>query len=91
MANPSNAIPGIIPPQTQMALADEMGRMGYDATGATEGKGWKEYTKFCRDNPGAGPEFDDFRKKLSSVDPNTPLGKLEISMQSGISWIDNLK
>ncbi len=91
MAPTNNAIPGILPPQTQMDLADEMGRLGYDATGATEGKGWKEYTKFCKDNPGSGPVFDEVRKKLSSADPNTPLGQLEISMQTGVNWIDSLK
>ncbi len=91
MANPSNAIPGILPPQAQFDLGEEMSKMGYDATGATPGKGWKEYTDYAKANPGACPTFDDIRKKLSSTDPNTPLGQLEISMQAGLSRMDKLR
>ncbi|HTK85962.1 MAG TPA: hypothetical protein VL625_12835 [Patescibacteria group bacterium] len=91
MANPSNAIPGILPPQAQFDLGEEMSKMGFDATGGTPGKGWKEYTDYAKANPGTCPTFDDIRKKLSSSDPNTPLGQLEISMNAGLSKIDRLR
>src|SRR6185436_12903816 len=87
----SNGIPGILPPQVQFDLADEMGRLGYDATGATAGKGWKEFSKQCTDNPGTCLKFDEIRQKLSAVDTSTPLGQLEDASNRFGKWVIGVK
>jgi len=87
----NNAIPGILPPQVQLDLADEMVANGYDPSGETDGKGWNEFAKHCRENTGFCAKFDEISEKLSTPDPDTTLGQIEIAMQSGVDWIDRLK